>query len=133
MGEGHIANGDLGYTGIYFIDNFESQIDYDDFLINLRAFTRSHVPSFYDVDYWLDSTNRVVLENRLYQVCVCSDSLYTYVRLVPLGNNKGLESKNLKKYCFALEKALLNLFPEIYFPVSSWTRGTIKREDIFKQ
>ena len=83
-----------------------------------------------------DLSRRVILESKLFYVCVEDNEWSLAVELVqkeePLGDvwMENLQKRLYQKYLDGMKKALLNRLPSIGTYSGAWTSGRIKREEV---
>ena len=84
-------------------------------------------------DTWLDGTRRVLLENRLFYICVEDNEWSLAIELIQrdddYGQLAGLQKRHYAHYLECMKKALLSRLPSIGIYTGAWTSRTITREE----
>ena len=140
--------GDLDYGeltgGRWLYDEWGSMEEEGDILeCFMDDFTRMF-PSFEKAsgDKWIraglygDRSRRVILESKLFYVCLEDNEWSMAVELIqkeePWGLSwmENLQKRLYEKYLDGMKKALLNRLPSIGIRTGAWTSGTIKRDEV---
>ena len=102
----------------------------DDFTRMFRSFDRV------SPNRWLDRSRRIILESKLFYVCIEDNDWSLAVELIqkeePYGASwmENLQGQLYEKYLRGIKLCLLNRLPSIGYRKGAWTSGTIKREDV---
>ena len=86
---------------------------------------------------WISRTQRAIMENELFTIAVEDNETSLAVELLQKevqydDRLLGFQKRHFKRYKEALKAAMLERVPEITFPMSAWTSGTIRAEDLAK-
>ena len=132
---------DLDYADIssggWYLDEEGSDNEEDDVLIcfcdELQNLCHSFLPPIDKWDTWLDGTRRVLLENRLFYICVEDNEWSLAIELIQrdddYGQLAGLQKRHYAHYLECMKKALLSRLPSIGIYTGPWTSGIITREE----
>ena len=87
---------------------------------------------------WVSRTQRVIMENELFAIAVEDNENSLAVELLQKDVKYderllGFQKRHFERYRDALRDAMLERVPEISFPTSAWTSGTIRAEDFIKR
>lgn len=86
---------------------------------------------------WISRTRRAIMENELFTIAVEDNETSLAVELLQKevqydDRLLGFQKRHFERYKEALKAAMLERVPEITFPTSAWTSGTIRAEDSAK-
>lgn len=102
----------------------------EDFTRMFRSFERVRS------DFWLEHRRRVILESKLFYVCIEDNEWSIAVELIqkeePYGASwmENLQARLCDKYLRGIKLCLLSRLPSIGTYSGAWTSGTIRREDV---
>lgn len=87
---------------------------------------------------WVSRTQRVIMENELFAIAVEDNENSLAVELLQKEVKYderilSFQKRHFERYRDALRDAMLERVPEISFPTSAWTSGTIRAEDFIKK
>ena len=105
----------------------------------MNEFTK-RFPSFERVksSQWLNRNRRVILENKLFYICVEDNQWSVAVELIqkeePWGQSwmENLQARLYQKYLEGIKLCLLERLPGIGTYNGAWMSGWINREDVFR-
>lgn len=103
----------------------------DDFTNRFPSFERARA------DLLLGRDRRVILESKLFYICIEDNQWSVAVELIqkeePWGLNwmENLQGRLYQKYLEGMKLCLLARLPSIGVYAGAWTSGTLKREDVF--
>lgn len=128
-------------SGEWLLDEVGSSYEEEDILECFCAKLRKLCPSFQPAaneNVWLGSGRRVILENKLFYICVEDNEWSLAVELIQKDGYSdcqnawliGLQRRHYQEYLDCMKKALLSRLPGIGIRTGAWTSGTIKREEI---
>jgi hypothetical protein len=121
-------------------DEIGSSNEEEDVLECFCAELRKLCPSFQPAansNIWLGNERRVILENKLFYICVEDNEWSLAVELIQKDSYSDCESAWLsslqqakyKRYLECMKTALLTRLPEIGTYAGAWTSGRITREE----
>lgn len=137
-----ILGRDLAYDDItdggWIDDDWGSQEELGDIReCFIDSFT-DRFPSFKKIEdeKWLDRTREVLLESRLFYICIEDNEWSLAVELIqkedPYDDHlTGLQKQHYRRYLEGMKQSLLKRLPCIGTYAGAWTSGTIRREEVF--
>lgn len=113
--QGEIAN--------YKFDLAKSQAKYDEWLKTFKTKMRKRCPSFQDVDVYTKRDERIVLENKMFQIVIEDNAWGFAVELLsrPDCRYKSLQKHSFKTFLKVLCNVLLTTMPVIYIRNGAWS------------
>ena len=103
------------------------------FCEELRKIYPSFRPPIDKWDTWRDGTRRVLLENRLFYICVEDNEWSLAVELIQRDDDyrqlAGLQEWHYTHYLKGMEKALLSRLTKIGTYAGPWTHGTLAKKE----
>jgi hypothetical protein len=132
--------GELGYdeltNGDWYYDEEGTMSEEDDIIECFIAEFTGRFSSFSRTDDWLDRTRRVILESKLFYICVEDNEWSLAVELVqkeePYGMvwMENLQGRLYQTYLEGIKRCLLTRLPSIGTRKTAWTSGQITREEV---
>ena len=143
------------YEGLYYIDNdhihvyrdsedmsdypetrLMGALDYGELIGGRWLFEKASGDEWIRAGLYGDRSRRVILESKLFYVCLEDNEWSLAVELIqkeePWGLSwmENLQKRLYEKYLDGMKKALLNRLPSIGIRTGAWTSGTIKRDEV---
>lgn len=133
----HDLDHDQLSSGKWYLDEEGSDTEEEDVLECFCDEMKKLCPSFDKVDknlfdFLAGRKRHVVLENRLFRICVDDNEWSLAVELIErddYGRLEGLQKRHYRHYLECMKKALLSRLPSIGIYTGPWTHGTITREE----
>lgn len=124
----------------WLLDEIGSSYEEEDVLECFCEELRNLCPSFQPAvnpNVWLGNKRRVILENRLFYICLEDNEWSLAVELIQKDGYSdcqsawlaGLQKRHYREYLDSIKKALLPRLPSIGIRTGAWTHGIITREE----
>lgn len=118
-------------------DEFESELNREDFQYEFIEMMRARFPSFEYVNKWISNTRKALLENDLFYIVSEDNQWSLAIELIQKegeygGEEKvGLQMGLYLKYLKGIKEILLDMHGEVGIYKGAWTSGTIRKDEYY--
>lgn len=122
-------------------DELTSEIAYDEFVEYFMEAVMKRYPSFYDYAKYMKRRGKPVgfgplLQNELFDIVFMDNesSLCIMIRAIEhdYEDYSALQKGHIENYTNGIREIILDYYDSFSIPTSSWTSGTVTREDYYK-
>lgn len=121
-------------SGVMELDQFLSQMRYEDAIENFRIDFTSKFKSFEVVDDYIDHRNHAILENELFYITLEDNESSVAFKLIQKEpsyylnyNIENLQKRHFSKYLEHIKNCLFKQFDKLGIYAGPWTQGVITR------